>query len=77
MLRHTLRFARPAVGGISAPEILRPEPVHHETLRSATPALPPVGPLAFRRAIGVAIKDQDDLAYLEQRYDELMRGVAA
>ena len=34
-------------------------------------------PLAFRRAIGVAIKDQDDLAYLEQRYDELMRGVAA
>ncbi len=34
-------------------------------------------PLAFRRAIGVAIKDQDDLAFLEQRYDELMRGVAA
>ncbi|MEZ5738891.1 MAG: MoxR family ATPase [Burkholderiaceae bacterium] len=29
-------------------------------------------PLAFRRAIGVAVKDQDDLAYLADRLDELI-----
>jgi MoxR-like ATPase len=34
-------------------------------------------PVAFRRAIGVALKDQDDLLYMEPRLDELLRGAAA
>ena len=34
-------------------------------------------PIAFRRAIGVAVKDHDDLAYLEPRMDALLAGVAA
>lgn len=34
-------------------------------------------PQAFRRAIGVALKDQDDLLYMEQRLDDLLKGVAA
>ncbi|MEM9045216.1 MAG: MoxR family ATPase [Pseudomonadota bacterium] len=34
-------------------------------------------PDAFRRAIGVALKDQDDLAYLEPRLGELLPGEAA
>ncbi|MEM9735652.1 MAG: MoxR family ATPase, partial [Pseudomonadota bacterium] len=32
---------------------------------------------AFRRAIGVALKDQDDLAYLAPRLDDLLPGEAA
>jgi MoxR-like ATPase len=34
-------------------------------------------PSAFRRAIGVALKDQDDLLYIEPRLDDLLRGAAA
>jgi len=34
-------------------------------------------PEAFRRAIGVALKDQDDLLYVERRLDELISGQAA
>ncbi|MEM9207079.1 MAG: MoxR family ATPase [Pseudomonadota bacterium] len=34
-------------------------------------------PLAFRRAIGVAVKDADDLAFLEPRLDEIISGQAA
>jgi hypothetical protein len=34
-------------------------------------------PSAFRRAIGVALKDQDDLLYIEPRLDDLLRGTAA
>ncbi|MEM6340697.1 MAG: MoxR family ATPase [Pseudomonadota bacterium] len=34
-------------------------------------------PDAFRRAIGVAIKDQDDLAYLGPRLDQILPGEAA
>jgi len=34
-------------------------------------------PLAFRRAIGVAIKDQDDLAFLGDRLDGIIAGAAA
>ena len=34
-------------------------------------------PLAFRRAIGVAIKDQDDLAFLGDRLDAVITGIAA
>ncbi|MEM1275023.1 MAG: MoxR family ATPase [Pseudomonadota bacterium] len=34
-------------------------------------------PDAFRRAIGVALKDQDDLAYLAPRLNELLPGEAA
>ncbi|MEO0760705.1 MAG: MoxR family ATPase [Pseudomonadota bacterium] len=33
-------------------------------------------PEAFRRAIGVALKDQDDLAYTADRLDGLIRGAA-
>lgn len=34
-------------------------------------------PMAFRRAIGVAIKDQDDLTFLRDRLDQVITGVAA
>ncbi|NJO36642.1 MAG: MoxR family ATPase, partial [Rhizobiales bacterium] len=34
-------------------------------------------PAAFRRSIGVALKDQDDLAFLDQRLDAIIGGVAA
>lgn len=34
-------------------------------------------PAAFRRAIGVALKDQDDLAFLGDRLDGIIAGVAA
>ncbi|RMD91055.1 MAG: MoxR family ATPase, partial [Alphaproteobacteria bacterium] len=34
-------------------------------------------PEAFRRAIGVAVKDHDDLAYLQPRLAELLPGEAA
>jgi MoxR-like ATPase len=34
-------------------------------------------PAAFRRAIGVALKDQDDLMFLEPRLDDMLREVAA
>ena len=34
-------------------------------------------PAAFRRAIGVALKDQDDLAFLGPRLDQVITGVAA
>ena len=34
-------------------------------------------PEAFKRAIGVAIKDQDDLAYLSSRLDAILPGEAA
>jgi len=34
-------------------------------------------PEAFRRAIGVALKDHDDLAYIEPRLGDVIPGVAA
>ena len=34
-------------------------------------------PTAFKRAIGVALKDQDDLVFMEPRLDEILRGAAA
>ncbi|MBX9464069.1 MAG: MoxR family ATPase [Aquamicrobium sp.] len=34
-------------------------------------------PAAFRRAIGVALKDQDDLMFLEPRLDDMLREAAA
>ena len=34
-------------------------------------------PAAFRRAIGVALKDQDDLAFVEGRLDSIISGEAA
>jgi hypothetical protein len=34
-------------------------------------------PRAFARAIGVVLKDQDDLAYVTPRLDAVMKGVAA
>ncbi len=34
-------------------------------------------PNAFRRAIGVALKDHDDLLYMEQRLDHILGGEAA
>ena len=34
-------------------------------------------PDAFRRAIGVALKDQDDLAFIEPRLDQILPGEAA
>ena len=34
-------------------------------------------PIAFRRAIGVALKDQDDLAFIGPRLDALITGLAA
>lgn len=34
-------------------------------------------PAAFRRAIGVALKDQDDLAFVEERLDQIITGEAA
>jgi MoxR-like ATPase len=34
-------------------------------------------PAAFKRAIGVALKDQDDLAYMAPRLDSLLQEVAA
>ncbi len=34
-------------------------------------------PEAFRRAIGVALKDQDDLAYMEPRLGQVLPGEAA
>lgn len=34
-------------------------------------------PIAFRRAIGVALKDQDDLAFVGPRLDAMLQGAAA
>jgi MoxR-like ATPase len=34
-------------------------------------------PAAFRRAIGVALKDEEDLAYMGGRLDDMLSGVAA
>ena len=34
-------------------------------------------PNAFRRAIGVALKDHDDLMYMEPRLDQILGEVAA
>ncbi len=34
-------------------------------------------PTAFRRAIGVALKDQDDMTYMGARLDDLLRSAAA
>ncbi|WP_421928839.1 AAA family ATPase [Neoaquamicrobium sediminum] len=34
-------------------------------------------PVAFRRAIGVALKDQDDLTFIESRLDDMLREAAA
>ena len=34
-------------------------------------------PRAFRRAIGVALKDEDDLSFVEARLDQLISGAAA
>lgn len=34
-------------------------------------------PTAFKRAIGVVLKDQDDLAFIEPRLDQILEGTAA
>ena len=34
-------------------------------------------PTAFKRSIGVALKDQDDLVYLDDRLDAIIQGAAA
>jgi MoxR-like ATPase len=34
-------------------------------------------PAAFKRAIGVALKDQDDLMFIEPQLDQILRGAAA
>jgi len=34
-------------------------------------------PEAFRRSLGVALKDQEDIAYLEARIGEFLPGEAA
>lgn len=70
-----------AVGGLRAEPLAKPPGVA-ETVEWAEAAtlLNEQGapwPQAFRRAIGVALKDQDDLLYMESRIDDLLKGVAA
>ena len=70
-----------AVGGLRAEPLAKPPGVA-ETVEWAEAAtlLNAQGapwPSAFKRAIGVALKDQDDLLYMESRIDDLLKGVAA
>lgn len=70
-----------AVGRLRAEPLAKP-PGIAETVEWAEAAtlLHDLGadwPVAFRRAIGVAIKDQDDLAFLGDRLDGIITGAAA
>ena len=71
-----------ASGGLMRAEPLTKPPGVAETVEWAEAAtlLNQQGatwPDAFRRAIGVAIKDQEDLAYLGPRLDQILPGEAA
>ena len=70
-----------AVGALRAEPLAKP-PGAAETVEWAEAAtlLHEQGaewPAAFRRAIGVALKDQDDLTFLESRLDDMLREAAA
>lgn len=70
-----------AVGKLRAEPLAKPPGVA-ETVEWAEAATLLAGrgvpwPAAFRRAIGVALKDQDDLAWVEPRMDAILRGAAA
>lgn len=70
-----------AVGALRAEPLAKPPGVAEtvEWAEAATllhgPGTP--WPAAFRRAIGVAIKDQDDMAYMVPRLEAMLAGAAA
>ena len=77
----TARAVVNAVGALRAEALAKPPGVA-ETVEWAEAAtlLNQQGapwPTAFKRSIGVALKDQDDLAFLDQRLDAIIGGVAA
>ena len=77
----TARAVVTAVGGLRQEPLAKP-PGIAETVEWAEAAtlLNQQGapwPDAFRRSIGVALKDQDDLAFLDERLDAIIQGAAA
>ena len=77
----TARAVVEAVGGLRQEPLAKPPGVA-ETVEWAEAAtlLNQQGapwPEAFRRSIGVALKDQDDLAFLDDRLDAIIQGAAA
>ena len=70
-----------AVGSLRAEPLAKP-PGIAETIEWAEAATLLHGqgaawPVAFKRAIGVALKDQDDLAYLGERVDAIVAEAVA
>ncbi|MEM6904851.1 MAG: MoxR family ATPase [Pseudomonadota bacterium] len=81
VLQATAEAVVASVGLMRAEPLVKPPGVA-ETVEWAEAATLLAGqgtpwPDAFRRAIGVALKDQDDLAYLAPRLDDLLPGEAA
>lgn len=70
-----------AVGGLRAEPLAKPpgvaETVEWAEAATLLNAQGAAWPAAFRRAIGVALKDQDDLAYMGPRLDALLSESAA
>jgi MoxR-like ATPase len=70
-----------AVGALRAEPLAKPPGVAETVEWAEAATLLNAGgapwPAAFRRAIGVALKDQDDLAYMDARLDALLAEAAA
>ena len=78
---HTAHAVVAAVGKLREQPLIKPPGVA-ETVEwsEAATLLNSQGapwPEAFRRAIGVALKDHDDLAYVQPQLDSILQGVAA
>ncbi|MEO0819983.1 MAG: MoxR family ATPase [Pseudomonadota bacterium] len=79
--RATAEAVVAAVGRLRAEPLVKPpgvaETVEWGEAATLLAAQGAAWPEAFRRAIGVALKDQDDLAYVGPRLDALIAGAAA
>jgi MoxR-like ATPase len=79
--RDTARQVVDAVGKLRAEPLAKPpgvaETVEWAEAATLLNARGTPWPAAFQRAIGVALKDQDDLAWVAPRLDSILRGAAA
>lgn len=79
--RETAAAVVRAVGALRAEPLAKPpgvaETVEWAEAATLLHAQGSAWPTAFRRAIGVALKDQDDLVFVGDRLDDILRGAAA
>lgn len=79
--RETAAAVVRAVGALRAEPLAKPpgvaETVEWAEAATLLHAQGSVWPTAFKRAIGVALKDQDDLVFVGDRLDDILRGAAA